>query len=46
MHFRFTNDKMNQTNTINPLPADHDNSRLYSVLLADQTTGIGNEMTV
>ena len=32
--------------TLNPLPADHNNSRFYSVILAELITVIGNEMTV
>ena len=32
--------------SIDPLSADHDNSRFKSVLLADQITVIGNIMSV
>ena len=31
---------------INPLPADHDNSRFMSVLFAGKTTFIASEMVV
>ena len=37
---------LNSSEEPNPLPANHDNCRFWSVLFADETTVIGNKITI